>query len=202
MRDLERDREIETEILRRGLEELERLDPQPGEEDALAAEDERLSHADGLRLAADRAHVALVGGDEADGGPGSAGGAPGGGTLELLGAARAALATAAAHDEALGDLERRAAELGYLATDLAGDLAGYLAGLEADPARHAWVAQRRADLAGLLRRHGPSTAEALAWGADAAVRLADLDGAQERIEQLETDLESARSERSPGAARS
>lgn len=191
VRDLERDREIESEILRRGLEELERLDPQPGEEDALAAEDERLSHADGLRLAADRAHVALAGGDDAD--PGSRSGA-GGGTLELLGAARAALAGAAEHDAALADLERRAAELGYLATDLAADIAGYAAGIEADPVRHAVLAQRRADLAGLLRRHGPTTADALAWGAQAALRLADLDGAEERIGRLEGDLEVARAD--------
>ncbi|MDO5710601.1 MAG: hypothetical protein Q4P32_02515, partial [Micrococcales bacterium] len=208
-RDLERDREIESEVLRRGLNELEHLNPQPGEEDALAAEDERLSHADGLRVAADRAHGALAGGNEAEGGvhwppatgefgralPTGAGGADAAvGAVELLGAARAALASAAAHDEALAVLERTAAELGYLATDLAADLAGYLAGIEVDPARAAWVAQRRADLAGLLRRHGPTTADALAWGGTAAMRLDELDGATERAAQLESELQEARDE--------
>src|SRR2546429_5951223 len=51
---------------RLGLDEITRVDPQPGEDDALKAEAQRLEHAEGLRSAAQVAHAALAGsGDEA-----------------------------------------------------------------------------------------------------------------------------------------
>ena len=53
----------EIDVLQAGLERIEALDPQPGEDVALRAEDERLAHADGLRLAAAQAHAYLVGDD-------------------------------------------------------------------------------------------------------------------------------------------
>lgn len=184
--DLERDRDVESQVLRAELDRLAELDPQPGEEDELAAEDARLAHVDSLREAAERARAALAGGDDtgADGG--------GAGAAEALVAARSALAGGVDHDETLAQLERRVAELGYLAADIGAELSGYLAGLDADPARHAWVQERRAQLGALLRRHGPSTVEALAWGERAAIRLAELDSATERAGQIETELQACR----------
>ncbi len=44
------------------------------------------------------------------------------------------------------------------------DLAAYLGDIEVDPARLAWVQQRRADLAGLTRRYGETVDDVLAWG--------------------------------------
>ena len=70
--------------LQAGLERIEALDPQPGEDVALRAEDERLAHADGLRLAAAQAHAYLVGDD----GYASDAAAP---VADALSAARAAL---------------------------------------------------------------------------------------------------------------
>src|SRR5680860_1866023 len=51
-----RDRAREVDVLRAGLEEIEAVDPQPGEDLELRAEDERLAHADGLRASAGQAH--------------------------------------------------------------------------------------------------------------------------------------------------
>lgn len=172
---LARDRAVESEILRVGLEELERLDPRPGEDEALRAEDERLSHIDALRAASGGAYDALRGSEE----PGSAGGA-----AELLAAARACLAAQSAHDPELAELTRRAGELAYLAGDLAADLAAYLDRIDADPARLAVVQERRAALTRLTRSYGDTIDEVLDWGRRAAARLAELEEAPDRVAAL------------------
>ena len=47
-----RERNQEADLLRLGLDEITRVDPQPGEDDELRAEAQRLEHAEGLRTAA------------------------------------------------------------------------------------------------------------------------------------------------------
>jgi DNA repair protein RecN (Recombination protein N) len=49
------------DVLRHGLEEIEAVGPQPGEDDELDTQARRLSDADALRAAADEARTALVG---------------------------------------------------------------------------------------------------------------------------------------------
>src|SRR5690606_37836277 len=56
-----RERAQEADMLRFGLEEIEKVDPKAGEDEELAAEAERLGHADALRTAATTAHEALLG---------------------------------------------------------------------------------------------------------------------------------------------
>ena len=170
--ELARDRAVEIEVLRGGLTELERVDPRPGEDEDLRAEDERLSHSDALRAAAGAAHDALLGTDE----PGSVGGAAG-----LLTAARGALSGSADHDAELADLGRRAAELAYLAGDLGADLAAYLDRIDSDPARLAVVQERRAELTRLTRSYGDTIDAVLDWGQRAAARLDELEGAHDRV---------------------
>ena len=60
-----RERAREADLLRFGLGEVEAVDPQPGEDDALAAEEARLGFADTLRTAAEQARECLSA-DEAD----------------------------------------------------------------------------------------------------------------------------------------
>lgn len=55
------ERSREAELLRLGLAEVERVDPQPDEDVELAAEEQRLAHAEDLRVAAATAHTALAG---------------------------------------------------------------------------------------------------------------------------------------------
>ncbi|MGB4810657.1 MAG: AAA family ATPase, partial [Candidatus Phosphoribacter baldrii] len=63
LRGLDRDRTREIDSLTAALEHVERIDPQPGEDEALRAEDSRLAHAEGLREAAGAAHGLLLGDD-------------------------------------------------------------------------------------------------------------------------------------------
>jgi DNA repair protein RecN (Recombination protein N) len=171
-----RERAQEADLLRHGLEEVEAVDPQPGEDVALAAELSRLTHADTLSEAADQAHRALTG--DTDSGPESSN------AVGLIGAAAHAVEPGAALDPALAEIQTRVADLGYLAADLGADLASYAAGVEADPVRMGAAQERVALLRGLTRRYGEDVDAVLAWAQDAAKRLADLDDDGSRLQRL------------------
>ena len=162
----------EVDLLRFGLGEIEQVGPEPGEDVALAGEARRLQSADDLRLTAATALTQVAGGDD-----------EAGGALSAVTAARKAIATGTG-DETLTGIAGRLAELGYGLADVAADLAGYLSDLEAEPGRLEQIAERRAALAGLTRKYGASVDEVLAWGAAAAVRLAELEAGDDRVEVL------------------
>ena len=183
--DRARDRTREAELLRLGLAEVERVDPQPDEDVTLADEVERLSHAEDLRTAAAGAHAALVGGDDGtDEGTAV-------GTIEL---ARRLLEHEGSHDPALAALATRIAEAGYLLADVSTDLAAYLEDLQADPLRLEAAQRRRAELGSLTRSYGSTVAEVLAWADTAGRRLLDLDGGEERIDELREERARLRAE--------
>jgi DNA repair protein RecN (Recombination protein N) len=194
-----RQRAAEAEDLTRGLTEIERVEPAEGEDEALLAEEERLANADGLHAAATSAHDALLG-DASDGAYQAAD------AVTLLATARQALEAEAAHDPLLGGLAGRLSEAAYLVSDVAAELASYVQSLDADPARLAVVQERRAELNRLVRAYGslaasapaqdggpavPGLVSVLAWSKQAAARLAELAGDDERIAALaarETEL--------------
>ena len=122
-----RERSQEADLLRLGLDEISRVDPQPGEDDELRAEVQRLEHAEGLRVAAAQAAQALAGGVEVtDDAPDA---------TQLLGTARRTLEAQASVDASLGDLAARIEEAATLVGDVSAELSAYLDTLDADPAR-------------------------------------------------------------------
>ena len=181
------ERAREADMLRLGLAEVEAVAPTPGEDESLAAEEGRLGFADTLREAAETAREAL----SADDGPDA---------QTIVGAARQALDGVREHDPAAADLADRLAEISHLLADVAGEVASYAAGVEVDPARLAFVSQRRAALVGLTRKYGADVAEVLAWAEASAARLADLDGSDERIAVLEQRRGELRSQLGEAAA--
>jgi len=172
---LTRAREID--LLRFGLEEIEQVAPEPGEDVALAAEALRLQSADDLRLSAQQAMVALAGAEDESGG-----------ALTALAVARKAVDQLAGQDDGASELARRVAEASYLVVDLAGDLAHYLDTLEVEPGRLEWIAERRSHLAVLTRKYGASCDEVLAWAATSAVRLVGLESSDDQIDTLAARL--------------
>jgi DNA repair protein RecN (Recombination protein N) len=199
LRGLARDRAREIDVLQTGLEEIEAIDPLPGEDLDLRAEDGRLAHSDGLRASAGQAH-ALLTGDPESMYPGAVGlDGPNGDVAGQLGLARAALAPMTGHDQGLADLDRRLQELGYLAADLGTDLAAYLSGVDVDPARLAWVQDRRADLARLQRKYGDTADDILLWAKESAARLTELEGADDRADDLAVTLQALSVELSSSA---
>ncbi|MFV2174802.1 DNA repair protein RecN [Actinomadura sp. LOL_016] len=171
-----RERAQEAEMLRFGLEEIEKVEPREGEDVELAAEEERLGHADALRGAADTAHEALLGDPAAAFEAANVTG--------LLGQARNALDAVRDHDPELAALADRLAEAGYLISDVGTDLAAYAESVDADPARLAVVQERRAELTALTRKYGETLAEVLEWSRRSAARLTELEGDDDRIEEL------------------
>ncbi|MEU1783734.1 DNA repair protein RecN [Streptomyces abikoensis] len=180
-----RERAQEADLLRFGLDEIAATEPLPGEDAELAAEAERLGHAESLASAATAAHAALAGDPEDPEGVDA-------GTL-VAGAHRA-LAAVRAHDPALAALSDRLGELGILLADVAGELASYASGLDADPRRLATVEERRASLAHLTRKYGEDIAGVLAWARTSADRLAELDGDDDRIGELTAERDALRAE--------
>ena len=169
-----RARAQEADLLRFGLGEVEQVAPQPGEDAALAAEEARLGFADELRSAASQARESL---SAEESGPDA---------LGAVSAARKLLDGVRDHDPEAAALADRLAEVSYLLSDVAADVSSYVASLDTDPVRLAAVSERRAALTGLTRKYGETIAEVLAWAEEGARRLLDLDGTDERIEELRT----------------
>jgi DNA repair protein RecN (Recombination protein N) len=168
----------EIDLLRFGLEEIERIGPSPAEDVALAAEALRLQSADDLRDSAHSAVQALAGPeDEA------------GGALAMLYAARKAFESAVSKDAAAAPLGDRLAEASYQLTDLTADLARYLEDLDSQPGRLEQIAERRAQLSTLTRKYGTTCDEVLQWAAESAFRLTQLEQSDERIATLTERVE-------------
>jgi DNA repair protein RecN (Recombination protein N) len=179
------ERQSEADRLRFGLDEIEKVDPKSGEDVELAAEEDRLGHADALRTAATTAHGALLGD------PAAVIDVPD--VVSLLGTARNALELVRDHDPELAGLADRLAEASYLASDVGGDLAAYAESVDADPARLAVVQERRSSLTSLSRKYAQTVEQriddVLAWAAAANERLLELDGDDDRIEELRAEHE-------------
>jgi DNA repair protein RecN (Recombination protein N) len=174
-----RDRSREADLLKLGLDEIGRVDPQPGEDEELRAEAQRLEHAEGLRVAAAQAAQALAGGMEVtDDAPDA---------TQLLGAARRTLQAQAGVDPTLGELAGRLEEAATLVGDVSAELSTYLDALDADPSRLEAIHERRATLRGLTRKYAEDVDGVLAWADHARARLAALDTSDELLEELDRE---------------
>ncbi|MDQ1011627.1 DNA repair protein RecN (Recombination protein N) [Streptomyces sp. V4I23] len=180
-----RERAQEADLLRFGLDEIAAVEPRPGEDVELAAEAERLGHAEALASAASVAHAALAGNPEDPEAVDA--------TTLVAGAGRA-LDAVRAHDPALAALADRMGEISILLGDVAGELAGYADNLDADPLRLAAVEERRAALTQLTRKYGEDIAAVLAWAEQGAARLTELDGDDDRIGELVAERDALRRE--------
>ena len=181
LREHSQERARELDLLRHGLDEIAAVEPQDGEDEVLLAEEGRLAHAESLVRAALQAQSALAGDD-------------GVGARDLAAAASSALDGAAGHDLELDALGTRAREVGILLDEVAADLAAYAERVELDPARLAEVQERRAALAQLLRKYGPTLADVLAWQADAAAQAGDLGDDDDTIARLQDQVTRLRPE--------
>ncbi|MFD5746974.1 DNA repair protein RecN [Streptomyces sp. NPDC127033] len=180
-----RERAQEADLLRFGLTEIAAVEPLAGEDTELAAEAERLGHAEALASAASLGHAALAGNPEDPEGVDA---------TTLVGGAGRALEAVKAHDPVLAGLADRLGEIAILLTDVAGELAGYADNLDADPRRLAAVEERRAALTGLTRKYGTDIDAVLAWSEESAARLTELEGDDERIGELTAERDALRAE--------
>lgn len=170
-----RARHQEADLLRLGLAEIDRVDPQPGEDEALRAQAQRLEHAEGLRTAASAAQQAIAGGGD-DPTTADASG--------LLSTAARLLEGQGGVDARLAELAARLTEAATQVGDVAAELSAYLGGLDADPEQLAAIHERRAALRSLTRKYAEDADGVIAWAQRARQRLAELDPTDEALTQL------------------
>lgn len=180
--------------LREALERIESIDPQPGEDDALRVELERLGNAEELRGAANQAALALVGDDD---GPAAG---------PLLDVAGEALGRAARTDTTLEPLVERLDATRIELSDVAAELSRYADDIDASPGRLGEANERLHELTVLVRDLGtllPGTegpaqdvTALLETSRGAAIDLDRFDGAEQertaaaaRLDSLQGELD-------------
>lgn len=169
----------EAEDLRIAMAEIEAVAPQAGEDDELAERAERLSNLEELRLAAASARE-LLSAEESEGVD----------ALGILDNARRHLERVSEHDSALVAVAESVANANYLISDVAAQLSTYLATLDTDGARELELVQdRRAELATLVRKYGPTLDDVIGALDTGSARLLELDGDSDRIEELRAEVE-------------
>lgn len=164
----------QADLLKYGLNEIDAVAPEPGEDVELTEQIKRLAAVDELRSSATEAHAAVSGSQDGD--PD----APG--ALGLVGEAVRRLATA--EDAVLRDLAPRLEEASMLLGDVGTELGSYIETLDADPALLEKVLARQADLKRLTRKYAADVDGVLAWADDARRRLASVDTSDEALAEL------------------
>ena len=167
--------ERQAALLRLGIAEIDDVAPEAGEDASLDAEAAVLAHAGALRDGAVAARAKLSGsGDDIDAAA----------AITRLAGAREELAAIADIDERVRELSARVESVLTECVDIDGELSDYVRQLDADPARQAWVEERRSRLSGLRKSYGATMEDVLRWRADAAEQISAADTSTERIEQL------------------
>ncbi|MCV7058724.1 DNA repair protein RecN [Mycolicibacterium gilvum] len=194
-RDLEdrrrRTRELaqEADRLHFALNEIDVVDPKPGEDEALVADIRRLSELDALRDAVQTARAALAGdGDDSAHDGFSAAGA--------VGQARSALENT--DDVALKSLAEQLGAALTVVVDVSAELGHFLAELPSDTSTLETKLARQAELRTLTRKYAADIDGVLAWAVEARERLSALDvseetltGLQRRVDELQSAVVAA-----------
>jgi DNA repair protein RecN (Recombination protein N) len=190
LREAEGSRERDLDLYRYELSEIEEVAPDPEEQAGIAAERERLRHAEGLREAAAGAHTGLVGAEE-----------DGGGAAAALAQAESLLQGAAGLDAGLDALAERVAALAVELGDVGSALRDYAEGLEADPGALLAIEERLEAIDRLERKHGGSVESVLAHAERCREEIARLEGAEVRGAEAEAALGEAEKRRAELAER-
>ena len=165
-----RQRSEREEFLRFQLAEVSRVKPRVGEVDELRADRERLRHAEKLLGAARKAEQLLYGADRS--------------VSDLLGRVSQELTEAARFDGAFAPMAERVEAALLEVDEVARDLSRYGDGGLDDPGRLEEIEERLAALQRLVRRHGGSLEEVVAFQARAEEELKGLEDADADREVL------------------
>jgi DNA repair protein RecN (Recombination protein N) len=175
------ERAAEAVRLRSELEEIAAVDPQAGEEQELVQRIDLLSNVEALRASTSSAHEALAT-DSDD--PMSRD------ASSLVDEAVREVERVAGHDQRLEAVLETLRSASFQLADAARELAAYAADLDQEgPGELAQANDRLAALTGLFRVYGADSAAVVEYAADAARRLTELDGDDERIDELTARLE-------------
>jgi len=165
----------EAEDLRIATAEIEAAAPQRGEDDELGERVDRLTNLEDLRLASAQA-LDLVSGQNSD---------EVADVISLLDTAKRQLERVAAHDAELAPIVEALDAANIAVSEISGQLSSYLGGLDSDGGRELETLQeRRAELAALVRKYGPTLDDVIDYLDQGSGRLVELDTDSDRIEAL------------------
>ncbi len=182
----ERDRRArEADELRQAMDEIEQAAPIRGEDVELTERAERLTNLEDLRLAAVEAQEAISSQSLTDATD----------ALGLIESARRAIERVAGHDPALAPIAEALAAASFATSEVSGQLSSYLGSLDTDSGRELeTLHERRAVLAGLIRRYGPSLDDVVDYLESGSSRLVELDSDADRIETLAAEVAADRAQ--------
>ena len=167
LKEREAGKEREREFLRLQVEEIQKIQPEPGEDEALIRERDRLKSSEALLEHMNGAERQL---GEAE---------------NLLVTVKKQLEQAAALDADLTPLAERVSAAGFEVEDLAAAVDKYLNQLPTDTSRLESIAARLGDLKQLQRKFGPTLDEVLAFAEKATRELDILDNMDAEIHRAE-----------------
>lgn len=170
----EEERLRRVDLCRFQLQEIEDVDPKPGEEEALAEELPRLKNAGRLGQLAAAAYASLY---EREGA-----------AEESLREAEQALEEMARLDPAMGEALAAVGRARSEASEAAAALARYRDGFEADPARLDEVLGRQDRLARLKKKYGATLSDVLAYRDRARAELEALENRDLSAKEVEREL--------------
>ncbi|MBA4021161.1 MAG: DNA repair protein RecN [Gordonia sp.] len=174
----------ESDRLKFGLDEIDKVAPQPREDEELAATVRRLSDLETIRTAAVSALDAVTGaGPDADVASGTS-------VLDGLGAARTMLETQA--DDTLRALLPRIEEALTVVGDIGEELSSFVSGLPVDAAELQQLLHRQAELKSLVRKYAPDIDGVIGWADSARSRLAEIGDSSESLDELAVRVGAAR----------
>src|SRR5262245_30515672 len=168
------------EFLAFQLAEIDRVEPQAGEDDELRTSRQVLANADRLQRLCSEAYTALYEGDDA--------------ALATLGMVWKRVAELASIDPRFAPYVETRDAVKTPLEDLAFFLRSYAADIDASPSRLQEVEDRLAALERLKKKHGPSLADVFARAEDLRRELHALEHATERAAELDAELTAARRE--------
>jgi DNA repair protein RecN (Recombination protein N) len=154
--------------------EIQSAAPQPGEDEALETEKRVLANAEKLQAAAVGANNLLYEDDAS--------------AEAALSAAQKHLEELARYDAAFAESVRQLASVRAIVQDVAGTVRDYADSIDASPERLAEIEDRLALLDRLRRKYGSTLAEVIAFGEDAARKLAEIENRDEILKTLHADL--------------
>ncbi|MFV0434373.1 MAG: DNA repair protein RecN [Leucobacter sp.] len=187
------ERIAEAERLRTELEEISAVDPQPGEETELEQRIELLTHAETLRAASSNAHEAL----SSDSDEPMARDASG-----LVDEALRELERVAEYDHRLSGIVDTLRGVSFQVAEAARELAVYAGDLDQEaPGELARANERLAALNALFRVYGADAAAVVEYSGRASLRMAEIEGDDDLVEELRARLDEVTAQEADRAAR-